>query len=276
MIIILNNYSPIEETKNMLETILITFREGLEAFLIVAIMLAYLSNTGRKDLIEPVFWGIGVAVLLSLTTGWHIAELAQQPVMEGALAIGAGVLVASLTYVMIKNAKNIKGKISENIDKNAAKSGMKAAIGIFIFTIVMIAREGMETAMMLGALSSTINTGEMFTGALLGFAAVGIIGYMWIKQSSKINLRLFMQVTGVFLMLFCVHLFIYGFHELTEASAVPFIDNAYWHILTEPLEPSEPIGRMITVGLLAIPCLWLLAGYVREKFFSQAVFSTAE
>jgi high-affinity iron transporter len=260
----------------MLETLLITFREGLEAFLIVAIMLAYLTNTGRKDLAEPVYWGVGAALLLSLTTGWHIAELAQDPVMEGALAIGAGVLVASLTYIMIKNAKNIKSKISSGLEKNAAKTGFKAALGVFIFTVVMIAREGMETAMMLGSLSSAINTGELFTGALLGFLSVGVIGYLWIKQSSKINLRLFMQVTGVFLLLFCVHLFVYGFHELTEASVVPFIDNFYWHTLTEPLEPSEPIGRAITIASLALPCLWLFAGYIREKFFAQPVFTAAE
>lgn len=260
----------------MLESFLIIFREGLEAFLIIAIMVAYLMNTGKKNLIEPVYWGVGVALLISLTTGWHIAELAQDPVMEGLLAIAAGILVASLTYVMIKGSKNIKARISDNIEKNAAKTGMKATIGIFLFTIVMIAREGMETAMMLGALSGAINIGDMVTGAILGFAAVGMIGYLWITQSARINLKLFMQVTGVFLMLFCVHLFIYGFHELTEASALPYIDNFYWHTLTEPLEPGEPVGRAITIGLLAIPCLWLFIGYVRERFLQQRVFSAAE
>lgn len=260
----------------MLETLIITFREGLEAFLIVAIMVAYLVNTGKRKLIEPVYWGVGAAILLSITTGWHIAELAQDPVMEGALAIAAGVLVASLTFMMIKGSKNIKDKISENIEKNAAKSGMKAAIGIFLFTIVMISREGMETAMMLGALSGTINTGDMVTGALLGTMAVGVIGYLWISQSARINLKLFMQVTGVFLLLFCVHLFIYGFHELTEAGVVPYIDNFYWHTLTEPLEPGEPIGQIITIALLGVPCLWLFIGYVRERFFAQQTFSAAK
>ena len=260
----------------MLETSLITFREGLEAFLIVAIMLAYLNKTGKKHLMEPVYWGAGVAVLISATTGWHIAELAQEPVMEGALAIAAGVLVASLTYMMMKGAKNIKKKISEGIDKNAEKGGFAALFGMFAFTIVMVAREGMETAMMLGSMAGAVNKSDMMVGAFLGFAAVGVMGYLWFKQSRRVNIGLFMQVTGIFLMLFCVHLFIYGFHELTEAGVVPGIDNFYWHVLTEPLEPGEPIGRMITISLLAIPCLWLLIGYVREKFFSQPVFSAAE
>ncbi len=260
----------------MLETLVITFREGLEAFLIVAITIAYLIQTKRKNLVKPVFFGAATAILISLTAGWHIAELAEDPIMEGALAILAGALVASMTYMMIKNAKNIKAKISENIEQSAEKEGMKAAIGVFIFTVVMIAREGMETAMMLGAMSSTINAGDIMMGALLGFAGVGAIGYLWISQSARINLRLFMQVTGAFLMLFCVHLFVYGFHELTEASAIPFIDNFYWHTLTEPLEPSEPVGKAITVMMLVIPCAWLMVGYVREKLTHKPVFSAAE
>lgn len=260
----------------MLETLVITFREGLEAFLIIAITIAYLVQTGRKNLVKPVFFGAVTAVLISLTAGWHIAELAQDPIMEGALAIVAGVLVASMTYMMIKNAKNIKAKISENIEQSADKGGMKAAIGIFIFTVVMISREGMETAMMLGAMSSAIDVGDIMLGALLGFAAVGAIGYLWISQSERINLKLFMQVTGVFLLLFCAHLFVYGFHELTEAGVVPYIDNFYWHTLTEPLETSEPVGKAITVAMLVVPCAWLMVGYVREKFFAAPVFSAAE
>ena len=260
----------------MLEISLITFREGLEAFLIIAIILAYLKKTGKKHLVEPVYWGIGAALIISLTTGWHIAELAEDPVMEGILAIIAGLLVASLSYVMIRNAKNIKSKISEGIDKHDAKGGVKAIIGVFAFTVVMIAREGMETAMMLGALSGAINSGEMITGAFLGFAAVGVIGYLWVTQSSRINLKLFMQVTGAFLLLFCLHLFMYGFHELTEAGVVPLIDNFYWHTLTEPLEPSEPIGRLIVFSMLVVPCVWLFIGYIKEKFFARQVFSAAE
>jgi high-affinity iron transporter len=239
-------------------------------------MVAYLTKTGRKDLLSSVYWGVVAALLISISTGWHIAELAQDPIMEGALAIVAGVFVASLTYMMIKNAKNIKEKISNNLDKNTSKAGMKALVGVFLFTVAMIVREGMETAMMLGSLASAIEMNEMLTGALLGFAGVGVIGYLWISQSAHINLKLFMQVTGAFLLLFCAHLFVYGFHELTEASAIPFIDNHYWHMLTEPLEPGEPIGRAITVGLLAIPCIWLFIGFVREKFLSQPVFSAAE
>lgn len=81
----------------MLETAIITFREGLEMFLIVAITLAYLAKTNRPHLKKPVYWGIAVALFVSVTTGWHIAELAEDPMTEGVLAITAGVLVATMT-----------------------------------------------------------------------------------------------------------------------------------------------------------------------------------
>ena len=137
----------------MLETLLITFREGLEAFLIVAITLAYLTKTGRAHLKTPVYAGIVVALLVSATTGFHIAELADTPLMEGILALVAGVLVASLTFYVMKTAGKIKESINNKIEQQAQKAGIWAVVGIFLFTVVMIAREGMETALLLGAIS---------------------------------------------------------------------------------------------------------------------------
>lgn len=258
----------------MLETIIITFREGLEMFLIVAIMLAYLAKTGRDHLKEPVYWGIGVAAIISLTTGWHIAEMAQDPVTEGVLALTAGVLVATMTYTVMRAAKNMRQTINNRLEKSAQKEGWSAIAGVFAFTVVMIAREGMETAMMLGTMTGQFNQGNVIVGSLIGFAAVGVIGYIWIKQSHRINLRLFMQATGIFLIMFCLHLFMYGFHELTEVGAVPLVDNFKWHTLTEPFEPGEPIGNLITAGLLVVPSMWIAYSYAWDKYI-QPRFSVA-
>ena len=260
----------------MLETFVITFREGLEMFLIVAIILAYLSKTGRTSMKRAVYWGIGVAILISVTTGWHIAELAQDPFMEGAFALSAGVLVASMTYMVMRSAKNIRKNIHNKVDRTAEKGGLAAIVGMFLFTVIMISREGMESAMMLGSLSSALSIGDLFFGVVMGFGAVAVIGNLWISQSERINLRVFMQVTGIFLMLFCVHLFLYGFHEITEVQAVPFIDNVYWHTLTEPLEPGEPIGDLISLVLLAIPCAWIGINYYRNTLLDKQAMNAAE
>jgi high-affinity iron transporter len=248
----------------MFETSIITFREGMEMFLIVAIMFAYLTKTGHNHLKEPVYWGVGFAALVSLTTGWHVAELAQDPLMEGILALTAGALVATMTYTVMKASGNLRNAINDKLEISANKTGWAAILGVFTFTFVMIVREGMETAMMLGAMSGNINNGNLFVGALLGFAAVGVIGYIWIKQSYRINLRLFMQATGIFLFMFCFHLFMYGFHELTEVSAIPFIDNFKWHTLTEPMEEG-PLADLYSIGMVAVPLMWLGYSYLWDK-----------
>lgn len=263
----------------MLETAIVIFREGLEAFLIVAIMLAFVTNTGRYNLRKPIFSGIVVAFLISATTGYHVAGLAQDPVWEGTLAMIAGALVASFTIFIMKTAKNIRGDIHNRMERVSAKEDSALAeIGIFAFTIIMIAREGMETALMLGAYSGQIAPSEMWAGAAIGAALVGIIAYLWVSQSRKINLRLFLQVTGVFLILFALDLFAYGLHELSEMNAIPLIGdaaNTNFHIWSEFME--HPIvSNVITFGLLAIPTLWLLGAYIRDKFTPTQDFSAAE
>lgn len=252
----------------MLETLLITFREGLEAFLIVAIMLAYLTKTGRFNLITPVYAGSIVALLISATTGYHIKEMASNPVTEGTLALIAGGLVATLTVYVMKTAKTIRQEIHSRLEKQAEQDGAMAEIGIFLFTVLMISREGMETALMLGSLSKHIGGEATLVGIGGGLALVGLIGYFWIKQSHRINLKLFLQVTGIFLVLFSVHLFLYGMHELSEMGALPLPDsmNMAFHTFTERFEPDHPIGQAITYSLLVIPCGWLLVSYLRDRF----------
>lgn len=252
----------------MPETMLITFREGLEAFLIVAIMLAYITKTGRLNLVKPMWAGVIAAVAVSATTGWHIRELAQEPVWEGSLAMIAGALVASLTYFVMKSAKSIRADIHQKIDRQASQSGVLAEIGIFFFTVLMISREGMETALMLGAMGSKESGGMLIGWGLAGLALAGLIGFAWIKQSHRINLRLFMQVTGVFLIMFSLHLFLYGLHELSEMNLLPlsYDANVSFHLATEPFEPSEPIGQAITYSLIVVPCAWLAFAWLRDKF----------
>lgn len=254
----------------MLETLLITFREGLEAFLIVAITLAYLTKTGRHNLKPPVYAGIVAALVVSATTGWHIAEAADTPFMEGILAIVAGVLVASLTYYIMKTAHRIKANIGERIETHAQKAGVWAMIGIFVFTVVMISREGMETALMLGAISGKTDAGDMIMGAVAGISLTAVIAYLWASQSDKINLKLFMQVTGIFLILFSIHLFLYGVYELTEVEGT-WMYNEALHVAMKPWVSSKTLfGQLSIYGLLVVPCAWLGLSYVKDKFFQRA------
>ncbi|MAE50485.1 MAG: hypothetical protein CMH27_01605 [Micavibrio sp.] len=252
----------------MIETAVVIFREGLEAFLVIAIMLAFVTNTGRYNLRKPIFSGIVVAAAISITTGWHVANLAQEPVWEGSLALIAGALVATFTVYIMKTAKNIRGDIHQRMEKTAAQDGALAEIGIFIFTILMVAREGMETALMLGAISGQKEAAPMWIGALVGAALVGLIAYIWTTQSRKINLKLFLQVTGVFLVIFSVHLFFYGLHELSEMNLIPLIGedaNINFHIWSEFIE-TPLVSNLMSLGLIIVPSLWLLSAYAKDKF----------
>lgn len=260
----------------MFETMLITFREGLEAFLIVAITLAYLTKTGRTHLKKPVYAGIIAALILSATTGFHIAEMADTPFMEGILALVAGVLVASMTYYMMTSAHKIRAHIGETVEKHAAKAGFGAIAGIFIFTVIMIAREGMETALLLGAISSNTDASQMMMGALAGIGLTAFIGYLWATQSHKINLKAFMQVTGIFLFLFAVHLFLYGIYELTEVEGI-WMYNPELHAAMKPWVSTKTLfGQLTIYGLLVVPCAWLMISYAKDKFFTKHTPTAAE
>lgn len=251
----------------MFESFLVTFREGMEAFLIVFIMMAYLAKTGHKALIKPIYFGIGGAVLTSLGMAYAIENfIPSAELTEGLMAMVAAVLVITLTVHMLKAAKTIKNTITNAIDRHTAKEGFAAVAGVFLFTLLMITREGMEVVLFIGALSYEVAASRLILGALCGLAAAIALGFTWIKYSHLINLPRFLQVTAIFLILFSGHLFLYGFHEMTEANEVPFIDNDYWHIATESLAEGDSLGsQLIAYSMLIIPLAWLGFAILKDR-----------
>jgi len=251
----------------MLATLVVVFREGLEAFLVVAIMLAYLSNTGQSQFNKAVYAGVITALLISATTAWHVAGLAQEAVWEGSLAIIAGILVATFTYYVMRTARSIRGRIGEQLEKSTQKAGIIGMVGVFTFATLMIAREGMETALMLGAFSSQYSVGSMWIGGLAGISLVALVGLLWVSQSSKINLPLFLQVTGLFLILFALHLFLYGVYELSEDGFIPLVGpalNVSLHQWTSFIK-LPMVEAFMSYGLFIVPVLWLGGSWIREK-----------
>src|SRR6266853_6831289 len=139
-------------SQGMLQAFVITLREGLEAFLIVAISIAYLRKSNRSELVPAVRWGIGLAVLLSIGAAELFYRARNQALWEGVLALAAAVSVASLTVHMWRTAKRIKGDIEGHLHASTLKTGSAAFAGVFLFTLLMITREGMETALLMGTL----------------------------------------------------------------------------------------------------------------------------
>ena len=154
----------------MLQAFVITLREGLEAFLIVAISLAYLKKTGRRDLTPAVHWGIVASVILSIGAGILLQRAANQALYEGVLAMVAAVLVASLTVHMWRASKRMKRQIEDRLEESSLRTGAAAFAGVFFFTLLMITREGMETALLMNALLFQVQSMTVLGGAVAGTA----------------------------------------------------------------------------------------------------------
>jgi high-affinity iron transporter len=239
----------------MLQAFVITLREGLEAFLIIAISLAYLKKTGRGALIPAVHWGIGVSILLSVAAGIALSKAANQALWEGVLAMVAAVLVASLTVHMWKAGRRMKAEIEGRLEASSVRAGRSAFLGIFGFTLLMITREGMETALLMNALLFQVRSMQILAGAIAGTLVAASIAWLWSRYGHRVNLARFFQVTAVFLLVFVVQLLIYGFHELTEANIFP--NSGPLHEATEPYGPDGIYGQYLTYMLVALPLAWL-------------------
>ena len=242
----------------MLQAFVITLREGLEAFLIIAISLAYLRKRGLTELIPAVHWGIVCAIGLSIGASILFARAANQALWEGILAIAAAILVMSLIVHMWRVGKHLKSEIEGRLYEKSLRPGKKAMLGVFGFTLLMITREGMETALLLNALFFQMQSYSLLSGALAGLVCAGGVAWLWSHYGHRVNLVRFFQVTSIFLIVFVIQLLIYGFHELTEANIFPYSEPLHW--ATEPYGPDGRYGQYLTYMLIVLPISWL--GYV--------------
>ena len=236
----------------MTQALIIVFREGFEAFLTVAIIFAYLRKTGR-DWLRPAVWsGIAASIVASLALGLWLRSVTNQPLWEGALALVAAVLVATFVVQMWRTAPHMKKEMERHIEQQASRSSRLLAIaGVFVFTLLMITREGMETALML----IQVRQPGFTVGAILGAIAAASLAWLWAHYGHRINLKRFFQVTGLFLLLFTAHIVFYAIHEFSEAEILP---NSQWiHDATEPYTPLGRYGMWISVGMIAICAAWL-------------------
>ncbi|HXR16707.1 MAG TPA: Fe-S-containing protein [Terriglobales bacterium] len=203
----------------MLEAFIVTLREGVEAALIVGITLAYLAKIDRPELRKSVYaalisafvGSLGVAALLSRTQ-WN------QDIFEGWVMLAAAFFVITMIIFMMKTGRKLKGEIEGKVSLLAGKN---AWFGLFAFVFLMVLREGVETVLILSAVS--LNSTELlsFLGTFLGVIAAVVFGIMFVKGSVRINLHKFFRVTTVILFFVAAQLVISGLHELSENGVLP-------------------------------------------------------
>ena len=167
----------------MMQALVITLREGIEAFLIVAISLAYLRKSGRIELIRAVHWGIGAALAVSAAGGYLLYNASNQEWLEGPLAIIAAVSVLWLTVHMWRAGRHLKGDIEQRLQSSGAATGAAAFLGVFLFTALMISREGMETVLLLFQLQQSPS---LVLGALLGLAGASFMALLWSRYGHRV------------------------------------------------------------------------------------------
>lgn len=207
---------------------MITFREGLEAFLIVGIILAYLARTRQEELKKYVYYGTGVAIVASLIVAVAFNTLAVQfagrneQLFEGVVMLLAAAVLTSMIIWMLRESTHIKANIQH-------KASQSATTGLAILAFVSVFREGIETVLFLGAAAlGAERSTDVLVGGIAGLAVSLVVTYVVFKSTVNLDIRVFFKVTSVFLILFAAGLTAHGVHELQEAAVVPVISEHVW------------------------------------------------
>jgi high-affinity iron transporter len=218
----------------MLATYLIGLREGLEATLVVSILVAFLVKSQRKDRLKQVWAGVGLAVAVSVFFGWLLSYTEtslmqgykQQELFEAITSIAAVCFVTWMIFWMRRAARGIAGELRNKLQDALAVGSV--AVGLMAFLAVV--REGLETSLIFysAVQGANLDGGPLY--ALIGGIATAIaIGYLMFATAVRINLSTFFTVTGTLLILVAAGIFKYGVHDLQEAGVLPGIGTIAYH-----------------------------------------------
>ena len=269
----------------MFNSFIIVLREGFESFLLVAVILTYLHKAGQKWLTSAVYLaillGLGISAGLGYvlnngveeatlintfgeTAGGYVSQfLANEALREGVLGLVAIVMVGTLVIHMWRTGPQLQEKMRSRLGTmSSRKSRLAAVAGVFLFTFLMITREGMETALLL----MQVRDQQMISGALLGLGAALILALGWARYGHLINVKRFFRVTGVFLLLFMLQVAIYSFHEFSEAGLLP--NSEALHTATEKFSPDGLYGKWFSLLMVAVCAIWLFGGWLMDRLKS--------
>ena len=245
-------------------------REGVEAALIVSIVLAYLTRTGRGDQAGRVWLGAGLAAGLSLVVGiilFNTVGAFEEPyeqIFEGTMMLVAAAVVTWMLFWMRRQAASVKGELQAAVDR-AVASGASWGLALLAFTAVI--REGLETSLFLVGQATSARTDAVWVllGALTGLVVAAAIGYGIYRGSRRLNLGSFFRWTGIALIFIAAGLLSHGIHEFVEIGALgsgPWTATAY--DLSGALSHDEGVGAFLRaiLGYSATPEVLTLVAHV--------------
>ena len=235
----------------MFATFLIGLREGLEAALVVGILVAYLARLKRRDVLPRLWAGVGLAIVLSLaigavlTFGAYSLTFEAQELIGGLLSIAAVAMVTWMIFWMQKAGRALKSTLHAEVDRALASASLW---GLVVIGFVSVAREGIETTLLLWSMVQSFgNAPDALLGALLGLVTAVLLGWLLARGMLRLDLRRFFTWTGAFLIIVAAGVLAYGVHDLQEAGALPGPFT--------PLAPLDAAGAVAT-GWSAIPFGW--------------------
>jgi high-affinity iron transporter len=206
----------------VLSAFLLALREGVEASLVVGIILVYLSRTGRGHLARFAWYGVAAAAALSLGVAVALERFRiSEDGFEGLMLLVASAFVITMIVWMNRVARHLKKEIETKVEAYAEREGKAAGWGIFLFVFLMVLREGAELALILRAVELSSEGLQTWIGTIVGIGAAVAVGLFFFKGTLRVPLNRFFAVTSAILMLVAFQLALTGLHELSEARWLP-------------------------------------------------------
>ena len=232
----------------MISSFIIALREGVEAALVIAIALSYLRKIGREDLHRVVYRALGVAVVASIVGAYFFRKLElSEEAFEGWTLLASAAFVFTMVVWMWRHSKGLKAEMERRLGEISGRSS-RAAAGVFLFVFLMVFREGVETVLLISAVSFTSDSLSEAGGLVLGLALAIAFGVTFIRGTVRIDLRRFFRITTIILFVVVLQLLITGLHELSEGQILP--SSAREMALIGPIVKNE-VFFFVTILALA-------------------------
>ena len=255
----------------MFPSYLLALREGLEAALMIGIVLGALKKINRPEFSKAVWLGVGSAAIISLIAALAINfagatfEGTAEEIFEGLTMLLAAGVLTWMIFWMQRQAHTLKPAIEEEVQQAAARNSGWALFALAFFAVV---REGIELALFLTAASMATSNQQTLIGALLGLGTAALLGYLLFASTMRLNLRNFFQITSFLLILFAAGLVTHGVHELIEAGWIPAGIEHVWDI-NHILDENSTLGSMLKAlfGYNGNPALTEVLAYLAYLAF---------
>jgi len=250
--------------------LLITLREGLEAALIISILLAYLRQLGRTDRASLVWWGTGLATLVSLAVGTVIFAAAAEfegtaeELFEGLVSLFAVGVLTWMIFWMRRQGARLRSDLQARVDSALLGGG----IGLAALAFVVVLREGIETALFVFAAAKATavesgGAGAQLVGAAIGLGIAFTIGALLYRGAVRLNVRTFFKVTGALILVVAAGLFAFAVHELQEAGVLGFLEGEVFDVSSR-LPDDSGVGAILraVIGYQANPTMLELLAWI--------------